>query len=308
MKDAFPISRQCLAELQRQMPFLYKAAADKTQPSLEDRLPLLEEILQRLDSSNKEKLRSCVKAYVTVCIEFLKLQRQLEKTKSYLYSTEEETLDAVYKNKDLFCGYYLEGLLLTEALWPNHYLLLQNFRDYFLPTLSAETKVLEVGTGMGLYLRYMLKSAPALNYTGLDISPYSIDFAKRFVADVQTHESQLEFIQASVTDPSGLRFQSNVFGCVIMGEVLEHIEKPLEALRELIRITKGGGHLFLTTVVFAAAIDHIYLFHNAEEVSQLCIKAGWEIDKTWVYPIYESDRPDMSDRPMNIALILRKPS
>ena len=308
MREAFPLSRQCLAELKRQMPFLYKAAAEKTKPSLEDRLPLLEEILQRLDSNNKENLRSCVKAYVTICIEFLKLQRQLEKTKSYLYSTEEETLAAVYKNKDLFCGYYLEGLLLTEALWPNHFMLLKNFQDSFLPTLSPETKVLEVGTGMGLYLRYMLKSAPTLNYTGIDISPYSIDFAKRFVSDLQTQKSQLEFIQASVTDPNGLRFQSNVFGCVIMGEVLEHIEKPLAALGELIRITKGGGHLFLTTVVFAAAIDHIYLFHNAEEVSQLCVKAGWEIEKTWVYPLHESDLPDMSDRPMNIALILRKPS
>lgn len=289
------------------MPFLYKATAANSRPSLEERLPLLEEILQRLNSNNEEKLRFCVKAYVTICIEFLKLQRQLEKTKSYLYSTEVETLDAVYKNKDLFCGYYLEGLLLTQALWPNHFMLMKNFHDSFLPTLSRETRVLEVGTGMGLYLRYMLKSAPALNYTGLDISPYAIDFAKRFVSDVQTGKSQLEFMQTSVTDPKGLRFQSNEFGSLIMGEVLEHIEKPIEALRELIRITKSGGRLFLTTVVFAAAIDHIYLFHNAEEVLQLCMKAGWEIDRTWIYPIYESDTPDMSDRPMNIALILRKP-
>jgi SAM-dependent methyltransferase len=308
LKEAFPGSRQCLAELQRQMPFLYRTAAEKTKPSLEDRLPLLEEILQRLDSGNKEKLRSCVRAYVTICIEFLRLQRQLEKTKSYLYSTEKETLEAVYKNKDLFCGYYLEGLLLTGALWPNHFILLQNFRDSFLPLLSPATKVLEVGTGTGLYLRFMLKSEAALNYTGLDISPYSIDFAKRFISDVQTQESRLQFIEASVTDPKGLRFQSDLFGCVIMGEVLEHVEKPLDALRELIRITKRGGHLFLTTVVFAAAIDHIYLFHNAEEVSQLCVKAGWEIDKTWVCPTYENDMPSMSDRPMNIGLILRKPS
>ena len=290
------------------MPFLYNAAVEKTKPSLEDRLPLLEEILQRLDSGNPDKLRSCVKAYVTICIEFLKLQRQLEKTKSYLYSTEEETLNAVYKNKDVFCGYYLEGLLLTEALWPNHFMMLEDFRGSFLPTLSPETTVLEVGTGMGLYLRYMLKSVPTLNYTGIDISPYSIDFAKRFVADIRTQESQVEFIQASVTDPNGLGFQSYTFGCVIMGEVLEHIEGPLEVLRELIRITKVGGHLFLTTVVFTAAIDHIYLFHNAEEISQLCMEAGWEIDQAWVYPVYESDTPDMSDRPMNVALILNKPS
>jgi ubiquinone/menaquinone biosynthesis C-methylase UbiE len=264
--------------------------------------------LHRLDSGNTERLRSCVKAYVTVCIEFLKLQRQLERTKTYLYGTEQETLDAVYRNKDLFCGYYLEGLLLTEALWPNHFMLLQNFRNSFLPLLSPEARILEVGTGMGLYLRQLLKDVPALNYTGLDISPYSIDFAKRFVSDVPYPEGRIEFILASVTDPNGLPFQSNEFESVIMGEVLEHIEKPLEALRELMRVTKSGGYLFLTTVIFAAAIDHIYLFHHAKEVSQLCTKAEWEIDKTWVYPIYERDTPDMSDRPMNIALILRKPS
>jgi SAM-dependent methyltransferase len=308
LREDFPLSQQCLAELKQQMPFLYKATAENSNLSLEHRLPLLEEILQRLNSNSEEKLRSCVKAYVTICIEFLKLQRQLERTKTYLYSTEEETLEMVYQNKDLFCGYYLEGLLLTQALWPNHFMLMRNFQDSFLPTLSPETKVLEVGTGMGLHLRYMLKRAPALNYTGLDISPHAIDFAKRFVSDVQTRKSQLKFLQTSVTDPKGLDFQSSAFGCVIMGEVLEHIEKPLETLRELIRITKGGGHLFLTTVVFAAAIDHIYLFHNAEEVLQLCRAAGWKIDKTWVYPIYENDTPDVSDRPMNIALILRKPS
>ncbi|HYM11435.1 MAG TPA: class I SAM-dependent methyltransferase [Bryobacterales bacterium] len=85
-------------------------------------------------------------------------------------------------------------------------------------------KVLDVGSGTG-YLQDV-----ANDYTGLDISPS----ARRFY-----HKP---FVVGSAT---AMPFADNSFDAVWSIWVLEHVTNPEQALREMRRVAKDGGLLFL---------------------------------------------------------------
>lgn len=88
----------------------------------------------------------------------------------------------------------------------------------------AQKRALDVGSGRG-YLQDVVA-----DYTGLDISPS----ARRFY-----HKP---FVVGSAT---ALPFPDNSFDVVWSIWVLEHIPNPEQALREMRRVTKDGGILYL---------------------------------------------------------------
>ena len=67
------------------------------------------------------------------------------------------------------------------------------------------------------------------------------------------------------------------FDFISMGEVLEHVEQPLELLLKLKSILNSNGHIFLTTPTNAPAMDHIYLFKNDAEIREMIESAGFRI-------------------------------
>ena len=88
----------------------------------------------------------------------------------------------------------------------------------------ADKHILEVGSGRG----YLQDIVP--DYTGLDISP---SVASRY------HKP---FVAASAT---AIPFPDNSFDAIWMIWVLEHIPEPEAALREMRRVLKPGGVLYL---------------------------------------------------------------
>jgi ubiquinone/menaquinone biosynthesis C-methylase UbiE len=94
------------------------------------------------------------------------------------------------------------------------------------------TRALDVGAGRG-YLEDVVD-----DYTGLDISPT----AKRFF-----HKP---FVLGSAT---ALPFPDSHFGVVWSIWVLEHIPTPEQALREMRRVTKDGGYVYLYPAWFCSS-------------------------------------------------------
>lgn len=301
----FDLANRVLDELARQMPFLRKAAEPGI-PPLRDRLAELEKIAERLAVLNgtNDWARSSVKGYVTLSMEFLTLQRQLEMTGRYLLSTEREAVERVYTNPGVFTRYYLPGLLLTEALWPNHYRINRFFLDKFVQRLHASDHLLEVGVGTGYHLRKIYDRLPQMHYTGVDISDLAIDFAQRYAFEGRRTPDGLTFRLGNATENIPLEDVST--DAAVCGEVLEHVERPDRLLAEIRRVLRPGKRLFLTTVVFAANIDHIFLFESADAIRKLLERAGWLLEDELVLPTYEKDSPEAIRRPMNYAAILRK--
>ncbi len=302
----YPASSFILEELGRQMPFLLKATLDASCSPIEERLPALELIGQRLSRlhGNLEKwVSNVVRSYVVLSLEFLKLQRQLEETGRYLLSTEREAKERVYHNEDVFGSYYLSGLLLSEALWPNHYRLGTNFTESFVPLLPPSARLLEGGVGTGYYLSLLFTHCPGVNYEGFDLSDYAIEFAQQFAFGRGGTHPNAKFFNCDITKQ--LERPQASYDAIILGEVLEHVEKPDQLLRELARVARPEAPMFMTTVIFAANIDHIYLFEKADDIRNLISKTEWRIDREWILPIYPDDEPEMEKRPMNYGALLR---
>ena len=99
--------------------------------------------------------------------------------------------------------------------------------------------ILDAGCGRGFYLWAMAKILPQATIWGVDINSRYLTLAKKLAKD---------FPQVKIKKESlcSLSFPDNYFEAVVATEVLEHIKDDRIALKELFRVLKPGGRLYLT--------------------------------------------------------------
>ena len=196
---------------------------------------------------------------------------------------------------------YLNGLFLSQALWKNHHAMLQyyniNFAHKFKHTDSGN--VIDVPCGHGMYSYWFKSVNPDWYLTACDLSQSSIEFVKKFksydASAMPNHLTRLNIFQLSPTLG---------YDAIVCGELLEHLEEPEKLLKHLQGLLAEDGKLFLTTAIYAAAIDHIYLFHSAQEVRDM-LEKYFVIEDELVLPVYYDAKPEDIDTPINYACILR---
>jgi phosphatidylethanolamine/phosphatidyl-N-methylethanolamine N-methyltransferase len=95
-------------------------------------------------------------------------------------------------------------------------------------------KLLEVGVGTGLALRYY---GPQLKVTGIDLSTDMLKIARKRMKNSKhgNIEALLEM------DATSLAFQDNHFDIVVASYVLTVVPNPAKVIHELARVTKPGG-------------------------------------------------------------------
>jgi ubiquinone/menaquinone biosynthesis C-methylase UbiE len=91
--------------------------------------------------------------------------------------------------------------------------------------------ILDVGCGNGRYLVYFSKKYSSSFLVGIDINKDT--FKKRRVGD-------FNFI---VADAHNLPFKNSCFELVFSTDVLEHLSKPLRALKEIYRVSQKKIYL-----------------------------------------------------------------
>jgi SAM-dependent methyltransferase len=105
-----------------------------------------------------------------------------------------------------------------------------------LPDIRGR-RVLEIGCGRGTFARYLAERGAHL--VAADFSPAAVEHARR----------RLEGFDATaiVADIQAIPFPDRYFDVVISQETLEHVPDPMRGLAELVRVTRPGGKLLVTT-------------------------------------------------------------
>lgn len=225
------------------------------------------------DSERIEAARS----YNKMCMDFLKEQIRFRKTGVYRINDASIANTEVY-SEPLVMRYYMVGLLISYLFWPNHYKLYQFFKNH-LP--SAGTKsYLEVGVGHGLFTSTMLRNYPGIMATLVDISETSIKTANELLGAFHVDRSNITFVHGdyfTVDIPQKYDF-------IIMGEVLEHVNDAFGFMRRAKELLKPDGSIYMSTAANSPALDHVYHFHDDQEIRDLLKETGFNIEAELVLP------------------------
>jgi len=99
-------------------------------------------------------------------------------------------------------------------------------------------KVLEIGCGRGGFSRY-------LHEQGADL--VAADFSESAVAITQRLLGDRPRCKVHTADIQNIPYPEGEFDLVISLETLEHVPDPERALAELVRVTRKGGKMIITT-------------------------------------------------------------
>jgi SAM-dependent methyltransferase len=100
---------------------------------------------------------------------------------------------------------------------------------------SESGRLLEIGCGDGDFL--VLAEAESWHVTGVEYSPTACEKARQRLKDGS--------VQCGELQPAGLAAEQ--FDLCVISDVLEHVRSPLDFLREVHRVLKPDGTLFIAT-------------------------------------------------------------
>ena len=190
------------------------------------------------------------------------------RTGQYSSKSFDEVNRRVYNNPDVM-EYYMNGLLLSQFLWGHHYAILNYFIDNLPRYREHIQHYLEMGGGHGLYISEAIRLLqPGTGFDLIDISPTSIE-ASRVLID----NDAVNYFLSDIFEVK----PEKIYNFITMGEVMEHVEDPVALLGKLGELLKDDGHIFITTPTNAPAIDHIYLFKNAQDIRNVITEAGFKV-------------------------------
>jgi 2-polyprenyl-3-methyl-5-hydroxy-6-metoxy-1,4-benzoquinol methylase len=241
--------------------------------------------------------------YNTIVNDTLTEQFYFWKNDRYRYSKYSEVAEKVYLDAS-YMNKYMYGLALTAFLWPNHAQMYEFFKRTF--PLDKRGAYLEIGPGHGYYIRKAAELGDFDRLVGVDISPTSVAMTR----DILAHSGLATRAEIRIIESNFLesREEDLTYACIVMGEVLEHVEEPAHFLTSIAERSDAGTHVFITTCVNAPAVDHIFLFRKTSDVDGLIQSCGFDIVDALNVPITGKtlEQCEKQSLPINVAYVLRK--
>lgn len=256
--------------------YISNSFADRDAALLDSTEQIAAKIL-RLAGTNLEDF---CKDYRWTCERLLEEELFFRRNGCYRFSSLSDVIDKVYNNKD-YMHKYLNGLLLSQAIWHNHADVFDFYIRYYLPRLPSEARHLEVGPGHGLFLYFATQVRNIKSVAGWDISQTAIDSTREALQALGV-EKHVNLEVADIMCPPGSDVK---FDSIVVSEVLEHIENPHNALLSLRKCLSDEGLLFVNVPVNSPAPDHIYLLKTPEESVELLEAAGYKVKEAAFFPL-----------------------
>lgn len=219
--------------------------------------------------------------------------------KSGEYSCKNQSMafDKVYSNEGIM-SYYMNALLISQILWKHHFNMFIFFRNNLNVYFNANDKIniLDVGPGHGFFSFIIKNSIPNFQKIDIvDISNSSLIMTEKIIGK---ENGKINYHNADI-----FNFNSDFkYDLIIIGEVIEHLDKPIEILKKLSNLLTNKGVLWLTTPTNAPALDHVYLFRSKNEVDELIRKSDLDIIDS--YGCYAEDVTDEIAKKFKVSQLI----
>lgn len=233
-----------------------------------------------------------IECYLKFVSDVVYEQVRFMETGQYSNQSFDEVYQRVYNNPEVML-YYMHGLLLSQILWQHHYKIF-SFFSKTLPQFKNNIKsYLEIGGGHGLFISEAMQILDnEVSFELVDISQSSLDIAKKFIEN-----EKVNFILQDI-----FTFKpEQKYDFITMGEILEHVEQPRALLTTANSLLTSDGTVFITVPTNAPAIDHIYLFRNAQEIRRIVETSGFKIVRE--VSAYAENVPIEKAEKLNISLM-----
>jgi 2-polyprenyl-3-methyl-5-hydroxy-6-metoxy-1,4-benzoquinol methylase len=241
--------------------------------------------------------------YCTITIDIQMEQIYFRRHRKYRYSSFKEVANQVYYDAE-YMKKYMYGLAFTYFLWPNHVAMQQFFAATF--PKGRRGAYLEIGPGHGYYFRRAAALGRFDRMVGIDVSPASVELSR----DIMRYYPLETAAKVDILEADFLQFpvRDDAYSCIVMGEVLEHVEEPGLFLRKIAELSGPDTHIYVTTCLNAPAIDHIFLFGRLCEVETLAYENGLVIEDSCVMPYTGKSLEECEAErlPVNVAYVMRK--
>ena len=113
------------------------------------------------------------------------------------------------------------------------------------PHLCAGSRLLEIGCGAG---NLLLQATVSGSYpVALDLSMQALTFVRSRLEEAGSGAEAPVGYACTQAIGEALPLADASFDCVLMSEVIEHLEEPQISIREAVRVLRPGGRLLITT-------------------------------------------------------------
>lgn len=155
---------------------------------------------------------------------------------------------------------------------------------YLLPG----SRFLDVACGTGEVIFRLAQEFPSVEFTGADFSEEMLAIARQKTA----HLKNVKIINANVRN---LPFPNKSFDTVLCSDAFHHFASPEESLKEISRVVKDNGFLFLidpsydtlfqkiALSIFGALFETAKKYYSEKELSTLSKEAGFKANHVFNY-------------------------
>ncbi|TYK52364.1 methyltransferase domain-containing protein [Actinomadura decatromicini] len=135
--------------------------------------------------------------------------------------------------------------VLSSHLWRT----VENSAAHLIEHLRPGASVLDVGCGPGTITAGLAERVAPGRVVG-------VDAAETVLADARRNTAGLDNVEFAVADVHALSYADGTFDVVHAHQVLQHIADPVQALREMRRVTRPGGVVTAREADFGTMIWH----------------------------------------------------
>jgi len=128
-------------------------------------------------------------------------------------------------------------------------------------------RIIELGCGNAHLARPLLARFPDSHVTGLEVDE------RQHAKNLASPQAGLDFVAAGA---QAIPFPPASFDLALMLKSLHHVPRPLmaQALAEVARVLRAGGHLYISEPVFAGPFNELVRLFNDEQVVRAAAQAA----------------------------------